>query len=87
MPYGYTVTTYEKVTSHAIRYGKCPICGKRTQRLKTFTQTVNPFNKNPDGTVKTRAEVSESVKSQAKAWNPPPERFTHVDYDCGEFDD
>ena len=44
------------------------------QRRKTFEQTVNPFNRNTDGSVKTRDEVAEAVKAEALAWVPD---FTH----------
>jgi hypothetical protein len=44
----------------------CPNCGK-PNRTRTFTQehTVNPFNKNPDGSVKTSLEVMRSAKAAA----------------------
>jgi hypothetical protein len=75
------VTTYyyEEVSAPARRKGNCPICGKATVRSKRFTQTVNPFNRNADGTVKTRAEVRASVDAQAIAWVPD---FSHEA--CGE---
>jgi hypothetical protein len=75
------VTTYfyEEVSAPARRKGNCPVCGKATLRAKRFTQTVNPFNRNADGTVKTRAEVLASVDAQAMAWEPD---FTH--YACRE---
>jgi hypothetical protein len=43
-------------------------CGKKVSRQMTFTKTVNPFNKNADGTVKTREEVRESVQAEAGEW-------------------
>lgn len=48
---------------------KCP-CGKRFQRSYAATQTVNPFNKNTDGTVKTYSEILREVIAEANAWTP-----------------
>ncbi len=45
----------------------CACCGKpnRTRSI-TVEHTVNPFNKNPDGTVKTSLEVMRSASAEAK---------------------
>lgn len=72
----YTVT-YEQVSASTRRNGKCPTCEKHLRRQMTFTETVNPFNKNTDGTVKTWFEVNESVRLKAANWNPDPEYFEH----------
>lgn len=50
--------------------GKCPVCEKRVVRSRTFDQTVNPWNRNDDGTVKSRPEVLDAVKAQAAVWSP-----------------
>lgn len=42
--------------------------GKRRQITRVFEQTVNPWNKNPDGTVKSRDQVRASVRAEADAW-------------------
>lgn len=42
--------------------------GKKKRQQKTFEQTVNPFNKNPDGTIKTYEQVLESVNAVRDAW-------------------
>ena len=44
----------------------CPCCGKK-KRKRTFRHecTVNPFNKNEDGTIKTAEEVSQQSLSKA----------------------
>ena len=41
--------------------GVCSTCGKRKSRVVVIEETVNPFNKNQDGTVKNRREVYQSV--------------------------
>lgn len=56
------------------RAGFCPNCGKRVTRSRTFEQTVNPFNRNPDGSVKSWGEVQEDVYREAAEWVPD---FTH----------
>lgn len=40
--------------------------GKRCQ--KTFSATVNPFNKNDDGTVKTERDVYDELIRRGEAW-------------------
>lgn len=69
--------TYDEVTATAQRRGPCPVCGKRTTRSRTFTNTVNPFNKRPDGLPKIRHEVQDDVDRLAEAWSPPADVFTH----------
>lgn len=43
-------------------------CGKKLNRQKTFTATENPFNKNADGNVRTRAEIREVLLEKKRAW-------------------
>jgi hypothetical protein len=71
-----TTTTYRfhPYKHRAQAKGKCPVCGKAVTRSMTFEETCNPFNKNPDGTVKTPAEIMVSLNTKAKAWKPD---FTH----------
>ncbi len=42
--------------------------GRRRQATKEFMQTINPFNKNDDGTVKTRQQILIEVNEQRRAW-------------------
>lgn len=65
---------FEELRTRRQHVGKCPNCGKRVSRSRSFEQTVNPFNKNADGTVKSRDEVWAAVKAEADAWVPD---FTH----------
>lgn len=73
----YVTTTYRPVEAHRTRSGKCPVCGRRTKRSHTATMTISPFNKNPDGSVRTSAEVRKAVEAEADAWVPD---FRH--WDC-----
>ena len=63
---------YEQIRAHGRKSGKCVACGKPAERSHIFTNTVNPFNKNEDGTVKTRLEVQANVNRLARAWEAEP---------------
>lgn len=65
---------YEKVSTKRTKYGRCPICGRKVNRSKTFWQTFNPFNRNPDGSQRTRDEIRADLNAQADWWVPD---FTH----------
>ena len=45
-------------------------CGKKLTRSRTFTNTINPFNKNADGEVKKYSEVYADVKAEGEKWEP-----------------
>jgi hypothetical protein len=71
----YTYTTqFTPVRARREVTGTCPVCGKTSKRSRTFEHTINPFNKNPDGTVKSASQVREAVTAEADAWQPD---FTH----------
>lgn len=75
-----TVYHFTGPTTSRKHSGKCPVCGKRVTRSRTFEMTVNPFNRNPDtGLPRTWDEVSERLHAEADAWKPD---FTHSA--CGE---
>jgi len=59
---------YERITARGRRSGTCDVCGKPAQRSRTFENTVNPFNRNADGTVRTRTEVRANVSRLAREW-------------------
>ena len=71
-----TVHRYVRISAHRTRSGKCPSCGKRRTRSKTFTSTVNPFSRNEDGTIKTPREVRLDLNAKASRWVP--------DFTCAE---
>lgn len=71
--YGATITTrFEAVKAYGEKSGKCPVCGKRVKRKKTFEGTINPFNKNEAGQVKSRSEVYADQLAKVKAWELLP---------------
>lgn len=58
-----------------IKDGRCPKCGGETTRQKRFEQTLNPFNKNAAGVVKTQEEIVIELLEEIDAWTPD---FTHA---------
>lgn len=60
----YTFQGYKGRGAHRFT---CPCCGK-PNRVRTFTveHTVNPFNKNPDGSIRTASEVSANAHNAAR---------------------
>jgi hypothetical protein len=42
--------------------------GKSRQRTKTFWQTMNPFNVNADGLMKSRDEILEQLRAERDKW-------------------
>lgn len=65
-----TTYTYPPVRRRAKRRITCLACGKRRERQMTFEMTINPFNRNPDGTVRTPGEIADAVQALANAWAP-----------------
>jgi len=68
--FGTRTVRFEPVKTSRQKSGKCPVCGKRVVRRKTFEHTVNPFNKNKDGSVRTFEEVLNRVNEEADNWQP-----------------
>lgn len=42
--------------------------GKKRQQTRTFWQSVNPFNKNANGTVKTREQIMNELIEERRQW-------------------
>lgn len=70
-----TIYRYPEIATYREPTGKCPGCGKRTRRKRRFWQTLSPFNRDENGTVRTREQIEAAVKAEADAWEPD---FTHV---------
>ena len=60
---------FESIKRGITKTGKCK-CGKKLLRSKTFEQTISPFNKNKEGTLKTRFEIVEELIKEAHSWQP-----------------
>jgi len=58
--------TFQSFPATAEAKFDCPSCGK-TKRVRKFTAecTVNPFNKRPDGQVRTPSEVRQQSQDDA----------------------
>ncbi|USN15428.1 hypothetical protein KIKIMORA_02820 [Brevundimonas phage vB_BpoS-Kikimora] len=59
----YTFRAYKGSASYTCT---CRECGKVVKRTVSTEMTVNPFNKNEDGTVRTPAEVQHRAYAEAK---------------------
>lgn len=42
--------------------------GKKRQETRSFSQTVNPFNKNAQGHVKSRDEILVEIRAECEVW-------------------
>lgn len=70
----HTVTTrFEVVKQRATKNLPCPVCGKKARRERTFEGTINPYNRNASGQVKTRPEVQADLQALARVWQQQPE--------------
>jgi len=56
-----TTYVYEKVERKKKVKVVCNVCGRIKQTIVSVSQTINPFNKNSDGELKTRDEISEEL--------------------------
>lgn len=65
-------TTFQVVKVTAQKAGKCGICGKRTKRSRTFEASVNPYNKNENGSPKCYSEVHADVSKECDEWLGEP---------------
>lgn len=87
--FGRTVTeTYEEVKMPVSKSGKC-YCGKRLTRKTTLMQTISPFNKKEDGTLKDRYDILAELKIEAEEWKKEPCRHSGMewsDMDASERD-
>ena len=74
-----TRISYTEVSHTAKRRVTCTVCGKKFNRQRTFTNTINPFNKAESGVPKTFDEVKADVILLAQQWQP--------ESDCGKHED
>jgi len=66
-------TTFEKVVFKASKSVKCKSCGGQVKRQKTFSQTMNPFNKSHDGLPKMKNQINIELKDEAIKWKTKSE--------------
>jgi uncharacterized C2H2 Zn-finger protein len=65
--------TFEQEKFQGIKNLKCPTCGKRVRRQRIFSQTINPWNKRPDGIVKDWRDIRKELIAEADKWKQIPE--------------
>jgi hypothetical protein len=66
------VYRFEEVTVIARKWWK-DTDGKRRQRTRRFSQTLNPFNQDADGSPKTRDQIMAELVAERKAWLEDPD--------------
>lgn len=59
---------FEKVEVREVKRWKDPATGRSKQHTRTFFQTINPWNKNKAGEVKTREEILAELRAEAARW-------------------
>jgi hypothetical protein len=59
--------SFERVTRSRKVSFVCNCCAKSRSRVVRVTHTINPFNQNPDGSVRTSGEVLACVQSDLDA--------------------
>ena len=59
-----TTINFKEIKLKKTLNGICKNCLKKRTRTIDEYQTINPFNKNEDGSIKTHFEVSKSVKNK-----------------------
>ena len=67
-----TTYNFQEVSVIAEKSGKCPKCGKTYTRKKKIWNTINPWNRNADGSIKTWDEVYENVLKDREEWLKEP---------------
>ena len=71
--------SFEEIKRKQVIKGICVKCDKKKTRTINEYQTISPFNKNDDGTAKTRFEVGQSV---TKNLSRRIERFNKEGFVC-----
>ncbi len=64
---GVTRYTFDEIKRKRVVKALCTKCGQKRQRTFTADQTVNPFNKNEDGSVKSPEQVAAAVEAELAA--------------------
>lgn len=63
---------YREVWISGRKAGVCAVCGKNAARSKKFYQTVNPYNKNKDGSLKTETQIRKEILKERTEWRGEP---------------
>lgn len=57
---------FDEISYGGPRKTYCRICRRKLTRVVRESMTISPFNKNPDGSVRSREEVSQAVLAKLK---------------------
>jgi len=60
--------TFQQIKKQSKAIFICKKCNKQKIRQITFDQTLNPFNKNKDGFIKTADEIQNELNQRAAEW-------------------
>ncbi|QFR59850.1 hypothetical protein VOWphi5012_066 [Vibrio phage phi50-12] len=62
--------TFQEVSTKGVIKQECCVegCKKKTQETKKFYQTLNPYNRNKKGEVKTREEIVQEINERKREW-------------------
>ena len=65
---------FDEVKQQGTKIVKCSGCGKRLKRSTTVWQTLNPYNRLPNGQVKTAGDIRKELLSEIAEWRRQPEK-------------
>lgn len=65
--------TFRELKRRASKLVACAVCGAKVKRQRTFMQTLNPWNKNADGTVRSPEDIWRALDTEAGEWAVQPE--------------
>ncbi len=71
--------TFQEIKNKKTLTGLCKVCKKKRTRTIDEKQTINPFNKNQDGTIKNYFEVNKSVEENLEK---RVKRFQEEEFIC-----
>jgi len=69
--------TFDVIKLTFVKHFTCA-CGRNLRRQKTFSQTLNPWNMNEDGSAKTSLDILIEIRADARAWRRAPEPCVHA---------
>ncbi len=67
-----TTYTFQEVKYSSQKSGHCAVCGKPASRSQKFFQTLNPYNRNADGSIKNRDDIRRELNEEIAKWRLVP---------------
>lgn len=65
--------SFDEVALNGTKAVKCAGCGRSVRRHQKFWQTINPYNRLPDGTPKTRIDILQELAQEVLDWRSTSE--------------